>query len=114
MTTPQSQRAQREDLRRDLEATLEARREMGPSYDDEFLDALVERLQLQQRPAPPPPARSDGMPPGQRLALAICSLIFGIPLVAIAAGISNSIAGGLVGITVVCLAILGVNYFASR
>lgn len=109
MMTPQSQqppqaaRAAQEDIRRDLQASLEARRELGPSYDEQFLDALVEKLnrqvqQTQQKQAVKS-AHSE-----HSLALAICSLIFGIPIVAIAVG-----AAGIVGLIVACAMIMGVN-----
>ncbi len=45
--SPQAARATQEDVRRDLQASLEARRELGPDYDDHFLDALVEKLNRQ-------------------------------------------------------------------
>jgi len=111
--TPQSQqsqqslqaaRATQEDIRRDLQASLEARRELGPSYDDQFLDALVEKLnrQVQQTQQ----TQVDHSKHSENaLALAICSLIFGIPIVAIAGG-----EAGLVGIIVVAVMIFGVNF----
>jgi len=108
--TPQSNRGE---IKREIQATLAARRELGSEYDDQFLDALVEKLSRQspaQRPQPPRlPQRSSALDSGQRLSLAICSLIFGIPLVAIGGGIAD-----LVGIIVVCAAILGINFAASR
>ena len=83
--SPQAARATQEDVRRDLQASLEARRELGPGYDEHFLDALVEKLnrqvqQTQQRQVVKSKSSDNS------LALAICSLIFGIPIVAIAGG----------------------------
>lgn len=108
--TPSSNRS---DMKREIQATLAARHELGSEYDEQFLDALVEKMTRQspvQRPQPPrPPQRSSALDSGQRLSLAICSLIFGIPLVAIAGS-----AASLVGIIVVCFAILGINFAASR
>ena len=98
------------DVRHDVEATLAARRELGPAYDDHFIDTLTERLvqraraEVQRTPAP-----RQGLTPQMRLAVAICSLIFGIPLVAIATGLT-----GVTGLIVICLMILGVNFAASR
>jgi hypothetical protein len=98
------------EIRHDVEATLSARRELGPEYDDHFIDTLTERLvqrarqEVQRTPAP-----HQGLAPDQRVAVAICSLIFGIPLVAIATGIA-----GWPGLLLVCLMILGVNFAASR
>lgn len=101
--SPQAARATQEDVRRDLQASLEARRELGPDYDDHFLDALVEKLnrqvqQTQQRQVVKSKSSDNS------LALAICSLIFGIPIVAIAGGEAD-----LVGIIVACAMIVGVN-----
>jgi hypothetical protein len=83
--------ANNDDVKRELQATLAARRELGPEYDEHFIQALTEKIMAQVRdqiartPAPAPP-RPRGLAADQRLALAICSLIFLIPLVAIAAG----------------------------
>jgi hypothetical protein len=109
--TPQSSQtshaaqAAQEDIRRDLQASLEARRELGPEYDQHFLDALVEKLtrQVQAQQPPQAPVSSD-QHAGESLALAICSMIFGIPIVAIAGGQAQ-----LVGIIVACAMIFGVN-----
>lgn len=45
--TSYAAQAAQEDIRRDLQASLEARRELGPEYDQHFLDALVEKLTRQ-------------------------------------------------------------------
>jgi len=100
--SPQAARATQEDIRRDLQASLEARRELGPGYDDHFLDALVEKLNRQvQQTQQTHVVKSEQS--GNALALAICSLIFGIPIVAIA----NS--AGLPALIVACAMIVGVN-----
>ncbi|HEU5439505.1 MAG TPA: hypothetical protein VFU88_09465 [Ktedonobacterales bacterium] len=83
--------ANTDEVKRELQATLAARRELGPEYDEHFIQALTEKIMAQVRdqiartPAPAPP-RPRGLAADQRLALAICSLIFLIPLVAIAGG----------------------------
>src|SRR5579885_3542441 len=98
------------DIRRDIEATLAARRELGPEYDDHFIDTLTEklvqraRLEVQRAPVP-----QERLTPEMRTGIAICSLIFGIPLVAIATDIAS-----VPGLVIVCLMILGVNFAASR
>lgn len=101
--SPQAARAAQEDIRRDLQASLDARRELGPSYDDQFLDALVERLTRQvqqtQQQQVVKNEHSD-----HALALAICSLIFGIPIVAIA--VSSQ---GLPGLIIAAAMIVAVN-----
>lgn len=97
------------DVRHDVEATMAARRELGPEYDDHFIDTLTERLvqrarlEVQRTPAP-----RQGLAPEMRVAIAICSLVFGIPLIAISAG------AGFPSLILVCLMILGINFAASR
>ena len=103
--TVQAARATQEDIRRDLQASMEARRELGPGYDEHFLDALVEKLtkhsqQIQQ--APQRQVSADNHV-GEALALGICSLIFGIPIVAITSS------AGLPALIVACAMIVGVN-----
>jgi hypothetical protein len=107
-TQPAASRApqvNRAETARDLQATLEARRELGPGYDEHFLDALVERLtqavatQKQQRAPASPPSHE------YRLGLAITSMALLIPLVAIVLGMGM----GFAGLVVVCLTILAIN-----
>ena len=101
--SPQATRATQEDIRRDLQASLEARRELGPGYDDHFLDALVEKLNRQvQQTQQNQVVKSENSE--HALALAICSLVFAIPIVAITSAII-----GPVGLIVACAMIVGVN-----
>jgi hypothetical protein len=107
--TPQSQqpqqaaRATQEDIRRDLQASLEARHELGPGYDDHFIDALVEKLTHQvQQTQQSQVVKSEHSE--HSLALAICSLIFGIPIVAIATA-----SQGLPGLIIAAAMIVAVN-----
>ncbi|HKT37669.1 MAG TPA: hypothetical protein VJR48_04810 [Ktedonobacterales bacterium] len=113
MMTPPQQQPQTDDIRRDLQASLEARRELGPGYDEQFLNALVEKLTAsvhqQIASAPRPPAPSNHLGRDQRTAIAICSLIFAIPLIAIAGDIAQ-----LTGIVAVALMVALVNFFAAR
>ncbi len=99
---------QADDLKRDVQATLEARREIGPAYDEHFIQQLTERIMAQARQEmaqAPRPTRSK-LDASQRTGIAICSLIFGIPLVAITAG------NPLTFIGVIALIAL-INFFAS-
>lgn len=103
-TTPNTSRsATRQEIKHELQATLTARHELGPEYDEQFLDRLVEKLVAAQ-PRPVPPAKGTGARSDQRLALAICSLVFGIPLVAIGGGIM-----GPVGILVIAAMLVAIN-----
>lgn len=103
----------RSEINHEIRATLAARQELGSDYDEQFLDALAEKLARQapvQQVRPPRlPQRTNSLDASQRLTLAICSLIFGIPLVAISAAL-----GGVVGLIFVCFAILGINFAAAR
>lgn len=109
MTPPQPQH---DDIRRDLQATLAARRELGPEYDDHFLDALVEKLTAKVRQevasAPRPAAPSNALSRDQRTGVAICSLIFGIPIIAIAASAGPLYFAGAIAMIVI------INLLASR
>ncbi len=110
MMTPSQQST--EDVKRDIQATLAARRELGPEYDDHFIDALAEKISAQARRdianAPRPQQPSNKLSRDQRTALAICSLIFGIPLLAIAT------TGGTPFVVAVMAMLVLVNAFASR
>lgn len=110
MMTPPHPNA--EDTKRDIQATLAARRELGTEYDDHFLNALVEKLTAQVRQevarAPRMPAPSSRLSRDQRTGLAICSLIFAIPLIAISMG------GGLFYFASVVVMIILINLLASR
>jgi hypothetical protein len=96
----------RREVGRDLRAAIEARRELGPEYEEQLVEAFVEKLtrqlavqQKERRVRATPP------PHDQRLALAIVSLTLLIPLVAIVLGMAM----GLPGLALVCLAVLGIN-----
>ncbi|MFG2001093.1 hypothetical protein ACGFNU_18305 [Spirillospora sp. NPDC048911] len=111
MTTPRLPRD-------DLTAALAARRELGPDYDDAFIESVVDRIEqtldarmgVQPRPAPmpayaPPPApQRAGTGGGADLALAIVSLAAAIPLTAIA--VVNEGMGALI---IVWFAIVAIN-----
>ena len=103
---------QREDLQHDVQATLEARRDLGPAYDDHFIQQLTERMMAQVRQemvrTPQPAAPRSKLDASQRTGLAICSLIFAIPLIAIAAASG----GGFYFLGVLVLIAL-INFFAS-
>lgn len=108
-----------DEIERELRATLSARREMGPAYEDHLIEAFMQKLNqraLAPQPIPPQPAR--GPSDGQRLALAIVSLALLIPLVVIGALFSLSLHGGggplFAYLAMMCLTVLGVNYFFNR
>ena len=90
-----SEYLRREETRRDIEAALAARRELGPEYHDSIAAGLADRVeqlaairmaelrheaQLQEREV-----HEEKSTRGQRLALAIVSLGVGIPITGISA-----------------------------
>ncbi|WP_121435792.1 hypothetical protein [Actinomadura pelletieri] len=97
--------------REDLTAAMAARRELGPDYDDAFIETVVDRIQeaLDTRtPAAAPRARPVAEPARGRqdhsLAMAVLSLLAAIPLSAIAV-----VNAGLPGLMFALLAIVLVN-----
>lgn len=102
--------AQDPQLRRDLQATLAARQELGSAYETELVDAFLRRIdqatdaRIQQRLAQPPAPRAD---PTRTLAVA---LGLAIPLIAIA----GDIAGGPGIVAVLALIGVLVVYFDRR
>ncbi|MFJ4671624.1 hypothetical protein [Kitasatospora purpeofusca] len=114
-----------DDLRRDLDASLQARKELGPEYESELVDSFLARIdarldarverRVAERLGPADgygPAEGYGRPGygprrfGRRSAtrLPIVSLVLGIPLSAIAAE-----SGGFLGLLVCWGGIVGVN-----
>lgn len=110
MIPTSAQRQDTEDFKRELQATLAARHELGSTYDELFIERLVERLtaQVRQEVQRTPQPRSNALAPKDRTAIAICSLIFGIPLVAIGGGIA-----GPVGLILAFVALVLVNIAAG-
>lgn len=100
----------KEEIRRDLQATLEARREIGPEFDDHlaasFLEKIEQHLNLQASKQRQP--REGKLSSGQRLALGIVSLSLMVP-----AGIPILAIAGLSGLGILVAAIVLVNFFAS-
>ena len=92
--------------REEARAALEARRELGPDYEDAIVDSLVAKIEerLEARGAARPPARGVAAA-GPMLA----SLGIAIPLLGIAGGIAQ-----LPGIALVCVAVVLVNLFYYR
>jgi hypothetical protein len=85
----------------ELESAVEARRELGPEYEDTLVDSFVEKVErrLEERLKAAPAKDS---PPA--LAVPLGSLGLAIPLLGIAGGTA-----GLAGILAVCLAVVLVN-----
>ena len=95
-------------LRREAEATLAARRELGEELEPELVDAFVERIErrLDERLRESRPAARDR---GQEFVITLVSLGVAIPMLGIAAGTA-----GLPGVVAVCLALVLVNVVVRR
>jgi hypothetical protein len=89
--------------REELTAAIEARRELGTDLEPHIVDSFVERIEhrIAERKSAKPAQKDDS---GGTLALAIMSLLAGIPITAIAAT-----HGGIVAIAVVWAGIVLVN-----
>ncbi|GAA4851846.1 hypothetical protein [Kitasatospora terrestris] len=94
-----------DDLRRELDAALQTRKELGPEYEKEIIDSFVARLggrldgPVEHRPAPVPEKSRN-----RRFTIQILSLVMGVPLTAIAVE-----GAGVVGLLACWLGIVGVN-----
>jgi len=95
--------------REDLQASIEARRELGRDHEPELVDSFVARIEerLAKRPSAHPPARREGREGS--FVLALVSVGAGIPLTAIA--LSN---GGFAALLVVWIGIVLVNLGYQR
>jgi hypothetical protein len=102
-------KASHDDLKRDLQATVAARREIGPAYDEHFIEALSDRLttqiqqQVQQQVRQVTPSASRRPSHNKRMLFAFGSLICGAPVVIIGASL------GMVGFLSACLLIFAIN-----
>jgi hypothetical protein len=106
------------ELERELRATLSAQREIGPNYDHQLVENFMQRVSQQGIPPsfqpqpmlpPIPHTPAPNVTAGMRLALAIVSIIFMVPLSAIA--LSNS---GLLALFVAGAVVLGINFAFNR
>ncbi|GAA3484122.1 hypothetical protein [Streptomyces yanii] len=112
------------EFKKELNATLQARSELGPEYESALIDSFLEKVEqrldatLDRRVRrhlgeqqikvargahPPQPPLGDF---GERFGFGIVSLVLAIPLSAI--GVANA---GIEGLVVAWLGIVGVNAF---
>ncbi|MYT29400.1 MULTISPECIES: hypothetical protein [unclassified Streptomyces] len=112
------------ELKKELDATLQTRRELGPEYESELVESFLEKLdkdvdrrvrrqlaeqQMQVARGTLPPRRAGGGTEfWQRFAIAVVSLVLAVPLSAIA--VANA---GLVGLVVCWGGVVGVNAMHS-
>ncbi|MEU3063310.1 hypothetical protein AB0P12_21560 [Streptomyces subrutilus] len=109
------------ELKKELDATLDARRELGPEYEAELVDSFVDKVdtQVRRRLAEErllaargggrggAEAAASGF--GERFGFAVVTLVLAIPLSAIGAA-----QAGLSGLLVVWAGILGVSFVHAR
>lgn len=105
------------ELKKEFDATLDARRELGPEYEAELVDSFVEKVDTQvrrrlaeerlraARGGPDGGQPSPGTAFGERFGFAVITLILAIPLSAIGAAHA-----GLSGLLVVWAGIVAVNF----
>jgi len=86
--------------RDEARAVLEARRELGPDYEDELAERFAQQVEARLRERAP--VKRNESP-----AVVIVSLLVAIPLIAIAGSTV-----GLAGVIVVCAALVLVNWVA--
>ncbi|MEU5415525.1 MULTISPECIES: hypothetical protein [Streptomyces] len=110
------------ELERELDATLQARGELGPEYESALIDSFLEKVeqrlggtldrrvrrhfaeqQMVVARGGTPPAQATGTF-GERFGFGIVSLVLAVPLSAI--GVANA---GIDGLVVAWLGIFGVN-----
>ncbi|AUY51464.1 hypothetical protein [Streptomyces sp. CB01881] len=117
-----------DELRRDLDATLQARKELGKEYEPELVDSFLTRLEsrldarLDARVERRVAERLDDYGPAEHLRrrsgrsgtrLPMASLVLGIPLTAIATNGGSNGFTGLLGLVVCWTGIVGVNVAAA-
>lgn len=104
------------ELKKELDAALDARRELGPEYEAALVDSFVEKVDTQVRrrlaeerlSAARGGERRPGGPAsefGERFGFAVITLVLAIPLSAIAAAQAH-----LSGLLVAWAGIVGVNF----
>ncbi|HET8893998.1 MAG TPA: hypothetical protein VFM96_07880 [Gaiellaceae bacterium] len=92
----------------DVHAALEARRELGPAYEDQIVDSLVEKIdkRLATRKVPAEPAQQGMVTP-----LVLGSIGLGIPVTAVA--LSNAPGAGGIAVAIVAWVAIGVANLAA-
>ncbi|MEU6740383.1 hypothetical protein [Streptosporangium sandarakinum] len=106
----------------ELRASVEARRELGPEYEDSLIEGFLDKMgqeidrRVEERVAarvpqkPEAPAVRPGVDAGQRLALAIVSIVLGVGST-VAFAIADRRAGPMI---LVWLGIIVVNIAFAR
>jgi hypothetical protein len=96
--------------RKDVEAALEARRELGREYEPELIDAFLEKVERRL------PARADRPEPhpGAITPLLLGSIALGIPITAVSLDHGGGIAVAIVAWAAIGLSNIAVAFFRFR
>jgi hypothetical protein len=70
--------------RKDVEAALEARRELGKEYEPEIVDAFLEKIEQRLEQLPPATLPARPLRPGSITPLALGSIALGVGATAVA------------------------------
>ena len=97
------------ETRRELEATVEARRELGAAHEEELIDAFLERLDRRLSDRASDNDRALKQRRSHQREMTLGAMAISIPLIAIAGGIA-----GLAGILAVCAALAVIAVMAAR
>jgi hypothetical protein len=110
-----------EELRRDAEAALAARMELGPEYTEYVAANLAERVEelaeeraaelRQQAELASQAQATEQTGRGRQFVLAIVSMVMGIPITAISA---SEVDPSIIGVAVSWAGIVGVNWIHAR
>jgi hypothetical protein len=110
-----------EEMRRDAEAALAARMELGPEYTEYVAANLAERVEelaaeraaelRHQAELADRAQAAEQTGHGRQLALAIVSMVMGIPITAISA---SEVDPSIIGVAVSWAGIVGVNWIHAR
>ncbi|WP_329195789.1 MULTISPECIES: hypothetical protein [unclassified Streptomyces] len=108
---------ERQELKKELDATLDARRELGSEYEAALVDSFVDKIhtQVRRRLAEDRLATARGDDPagssldvggfGERFGFAVITLVLAVPLTAIAAAQAH-----LAGLLVAWAGVVAVNF----
>lgn len=111
-SAPQNSEGSSRAVRDEVQAYVRTRRDLGPDYDDELVESLVEKIEraLDARLAQVRPSRGGHNNRGVPVSLLAICMGLGIPLTAVAGGIA-----GLPGIITVWAALVFIIlYFDLR
>ena len=96
------------DVEKELQTTVAARRELGPTHDEELIQGFLERIERRLERAAPDPQELKRRHDHQK-EMILGGMAISIPLLAIAGGIA-----GLPGIAAVCAVLIALAIVASR